>query len=210
MGIVEDAVEAYLGGLVPDRDPLLARLEAEAESEGIPIVGPQVGTLLWLLATLRGASRAVDLGTAVGYSAIWIARGLQPGGHLDTVEAREALAGRARRNLGEAGLEDAVAVHVGRAQDVLPTLGDDVDLVFNDVDKEGYPEVLPLAKRVLRPGGLLVTDNVLWSGRVADPDDTSRATEAIRRYNRLLAQDGEMATVVLPLRDGVSLSLKTR
>lgn len=208
MDLVNPAIEGYLEGLGPPRDALLARLEAEAAEEGIPIVGPQVGSLLHLLTAVQGARRVAELGTAIGYSAIWMARGLAKEGTLATVEMREAVARRARANLEEAGLAARVTVHGGRALDVFPRLGGDFDLVFNDVDKEGYPAILPLAKEALRPGGLLVTDNVLWSGRVADPEDASPATTAIREYNRRLAEDPEMHTVVLPLRDGVSVSRK--
>lgn len=210
MDLVDPAIEAYLEGLAPPRDALLTRLEAEATEEDIPIVGPQVGALLHLLAAHRAARRVAELGTAIGYSATWMARGMAKDGTLATVEMREAMARRARANLEEAGLADRVTVHVGRALDVFPRLGGDFDLVFNDVDKVGYPAVLPLAKQALRPGGLLVTDNVLWSGRVTDPGDTSEATAAIREYNRRLAEDPDMHTVVLPLRDGVSISLKRR
>lgn len=208
MDIVSEAVAGYLAELVQPRDPLLRRLETEAEEENIPIVGPQVGSLLKLLVTLRGARRVLELGTAIGYSATWMARGMRPDGELHTVEMREAMAERARANLREGGLDSVVEVHVGRALDLLPGLGTEYDVIFNDVDKEGYPDVLPLAKAALRLGGLLVTDNVLWSGRVADPEDRSEATEAIRSYNRQLAEDEDMLTVVLPVRDGVSVALR--
>ncbi len=208
MTLDAEPVRTYMERLLLPRDVLLRRLEREAEEEGWPIVGPHVGSLLHILTAAVGARRALELGTAIGYSATWIARGLPAGGRMVTVEVSEETAQRARRNLQEAGLGEVVEVRVGEAVELLPELGTGYDIIFNDIDKEGYPASLPLCKEALRPGGLLVTDNVLWSGRVADPEDRSPATEAIRAYNRRLAEDPEMATVILPLRDGVSISVK--
>jgi predicted O-methyltransferase YrrM len=208
MELWSEAVREYVEALLPTSDRILRRLEAEASEEGIPIVGPHVGALLTVLTSARGARRALELGTAIGYSTIWIARGLQAGGRLVTVEAREDMVDRARGNLKEAGLEAVVEVVHGDALDVLPGLGGGYDLIFNDVDKLAYPKLLPLCKEALQPGGVLVTDNVLWSGRVANPEDSSASTEAIREYNHLLAAAREMTTVILPVRDGISISVK--
>ncbi len=185
----------------------MRRLEHVAQEEGIPIVGPHVGALLMVLARASGTKKALELGTAIGYSAIWIARGLAPGGRLITVEKGEKMARRAQRSIAEAGLRDSVEIRVGEALGLLQSLGEDFDMIFNDVDKEGYPKLLPICKKALRPGGLLITDNVLWGGRVASQDD-SPTTKAVREYNRLLAEDEEMPTVILPLRDGVSITVK--
>ncbi len=208
MVVEVEAIGAYLDGLLPDRDAVLTRLEAEAREENIPIVGPRVGGILQILASLVGARRVLELGTAVGYSAIWLARGMVEGGKLTTVEARETMAERARRNVAEADLSDVIEVRLGQALALLPEMDGAFDLIFNDIDKESYPQVIPWAKKLLRPGGLLVTDNVLWSGRVADPADSDPWTEAIRTYNRTLADDEDMETVILPVRDGVSISVK--
>ncbi len=203
-----EAIAGYLEGLLPERDSLLTRLEAEAREENIPIVGPRVGGILLMLASLVGARRILELGTAVGYSAIWLARGMGEGGKLTSVEAGETMAERARRNIVEAHLSDVIEVRVGQALSLLAEMDGAFDLIFNDIDKDSYPQVIPWAKKLLRPGGLLVTDNVLWSGRVADPSDQDAWTEAIRTYNRILAEDEDMETVILPVRDGVSISVK--
>ncbi len=208
MAVEIEAIAGYLEGLLPERDALLTRLEAEAQKENIPIVGPRVGGILQMLSSLVGARRILELGTAIGYSAIWLTRGMGEEGRLTSFEANEATAERARRNLAEAGLGDRVEVQVGQALTLLPKMDGPYELIFNDIDKESYPQVIPWAKKLLRPGGLLVTDNVLWGGRVADPEDRSPATEAIIEYNRLLAEDEEMSTVILPVRDGVSISIK--
>ncbi|MEE9592074.1 MAG: O-methyltransferase [Thermoplasmata archaeon] len=208
MVVEVEAIAAYLEGLLPERDAVLTRLEAEAQRENIPIVGPRVGGILQMLSSLVGARRILELGTAVGYSAIWLARGMGEGGSLITLEARESMAERARRNLAEAGMGDVVEVRLGQALSLLPEVDGAFELVFNDIDKESYPQVIPYAKKLLRPGGLLVTDNVLWSGRVADPADQDAWTVAIRTYNQALADDEDMETVIFPVRDGVSVSLK--
>lgn len=210
MAVEDEAIGEYLDGLLTKRNEVLTRLEAEAKEEGIPIVGPRVGGLLQILVSVVGARRILELGTAVGYSAIWLAGGMAPEGELVSVEARASMAERARRNIAEAGLGDVIMVQLGQALSVLPEVGGDFDFIFNDIDKESYPQVIPLAKNALRPGGLLVTDNVLWGGRVADPAEKDSWTEAIRTYNRRLAEDPDMRTVILPLRDGVSLSVKRR
>ncbi len=203
-----EPLQAYLERHLPERGDVLRGLELAAQEEGIPIVGPHVGALLMVLTRASGTKRALELGTAIGYSAIWIARGLMPSGRLITVEKREEMAKRAEKSIAEAGLGDSVEIRVGEALGLLPSLGEEFDMIFNDVDKEGYPKLLPVCKKALRPGGLLVTDNVLWGGRVASQDD-SPTTKAIREYNRLLAEDEEMPTVILPLRDGVSISVKS-
>ena len=120
MVVEVETIGAYLDGLLPDRDPVLTRLEAEAREENIPIVGPRVGGLLQMLASLVGARRVLELGTAVGYSAIWLARGMGEGGKLTTVEARETMAERARRNVAEADLSDVIEVRLGLFWGVLP------------------------------------------------------------------------------------------
>lgn len=208
MDIENERLTAYVEGLLPQRDEVLRGLEAYAAEHGVPIVGPRVGTLLMILAAASEAKKALELGTAIGYSGTWIARGMASGGRLITVESRQEMARLARRNLEEAGVADSVEVVLGEASEVIPTLGNGFDFIFNDVDKERYPAILSLSKPALAKGGVLVTDNVLWSGRVASPEDETASTTAIREYNRLLAEDSEMATVILPIRDGVSISVK--
>ncbi len=206
MEIENELLYAYAEDLLQPRDKVLSDMEAFAAREGVPIVGPRVGTLLTILASSR--KKALELGTAIGYSATWIARGMAADGKLITVEAREGMANIARENLERSGLRGRVEVVVGEALDVLPDLGRDFDFIFNDIDKGGYPASLPLCKAALKAGGMLVTDNVLWKGRVALYDDEAPSTKAIREYNNGLAADPDMITVILPIRDGVSISVK--
>jgi caffeoyl-CoA O-methyltransferase len=177
--------------------------------EGWPIVGPAEGSLLHLLARSIRATRILELGTAIGYSGTWLARGLADGGELLTVEHRADTATIARRNFEKTGVANKVKVLVGHAQTILRDLEGPYDLIFNDIDKSGYPEVLEPCLDRLRVGGLLVTDNVLWSGDVARKDK-SEETAAIRTYNERLAKDPRVIVSIVPLRDGVSIALKVR
>ncbi len=207
--IVADAIEAYVDAHLAPRDPTLAAVEAQGVREDWPIVGPAEGTLLHVLTRLVRAKRALELGTAIGYSTTWIARGLEPGGELVTVEWNPDTAKLAAENLKRTGVADRVRILVGDAREILADLKGPFDLAFNDIDKEGYPAVLPLAADRLRVGGLLVTDNVLWSGAVVKAR-ADAATKAIRAYNDALAADPRFASVILPLRDGVSVAVKVR
>lgn len=207
--IVPEAIEAYVDGHLAPRDSVLAAVEAQGFREGWPIVGPAEGTLLHALTRLVRARRALELGTAIGYSGTWIARGLEPGGELVTVEVDPDTAKTASENLVRTGVADRVRILVGSAQEVLADLEGPFDFIFNDIDKKGYPAVLPVIAEKLRVGGLLVTDNVLWSGEVAKGRGDA-ATKAIRAYNDALAADPRFVSVILPLRDGVSVALKVR
>lgn len=207
--IVADGIEAYVNAHLAPRDAALAAVEAQGVRDRWPIVGPAEGTLLHLLARLVKAKRALELGTAIGYSATWIARGLEPGGELVTVEWNPDTAKLAAENLTRTGVADRVRILVGDARDIVKDLEGPFDLVFNDIDKEGYPVVLPRIAERLRVGGLLATDNVLWGGKVVRRR-ADRATKAIQAYNDALAADPRFASVILPLRDGVSVALKVR
>lgn len=207
-GIVSASIEEYMEKLIPQRDKTLMEMEEVAEREEIPIVGPQVGTLLNILVHLAGANKILELGTAIGYSTTWLARALSSdAGRVVTIEGNPTSAQRAKGYLSQAGVAERVSVMVGNALEIVPTLKDKFDFIFVDINKEDYPTVLPQCVDLLRDGGLLVTDNVLWGGMVAS-DDTSSSTQAIREYNRLLSQDSRMLTTIVPLRDGVSISIK--
>jgi len=169
--IVEEP-EAYFSRFVRDDDPLLRELELEAETERIPIVGPVVGELLYILARAMGARAVLELGTATGYSAIFLARACAPSaGSLTTLEHDPALAARARRNLERAGVEQQATVICGDALAQLPRMEGPFDLLFMDIEKADYVRALPECRRLLRQGGLLVADNVAFP----DADSFNRA-----------------------------------
>jgi caffeoyl-CoA O-methyltransferase len=158
-------LQGYFRTLIPTGDALLAELEAEAQRENIPIVGPVVGELLFILARATGAANILELGTATGYSGIYLGRGCAPhGGRVVSLEMDPATADRARGNFSKAGLEQVVEVKVGSALQVMAELSGPFDLIFLDIDKESYLPALHQARRLLRVGGLLVADNVGFAG----------------------------------------------
>jgi caffeoyl-CoA O-methyltransferase len=195
--------EAYFSEFVRDDDPLLLDLEREAEAEHIPIVGPVVGELLYVITRAMGARAVLELGTATGYSAIFLARACAAGaGSLTTLEHDAALAARARRNLERAGLEGHTTVICGDALAQLPHMEGPLDLVFMDIEKADYARALPQCRRLLRQGGLLIVDNVAF------PDAD--------RFNRAIFSDSGWRTVSLfgflpkhsPERDALCLALR--
>lgn len=212
--LLDPRVLQYLDGLLAPRDPLLTEMEAQASRERIPISGPHVGGLLALLIRLGRPSRVLEVGTAIGYAAIWMGRALQEsGGRLQTIELRAERVAEARRNLARAELSDIVEVLPGAGLEVLPTLAAGAfGLIFLDAVKAEYPAYFERALPLLADGGLLVADNALLGGEVSpqmpgghwSADDR----EGIRRYNALAFGHPALNSVLLPLRDGLTLSLK--
>lgn len=195
----------YLDALVPARHPELAAMEAEAAETGFPIIGPACGQLCYLLARVAGARSVFELGSGFGYSTAWFARAVMEngGGTVHHTVWDRALSDRARRHLGALGLLDTVTFRVGEAVEALREADGPFDLIFNDIDKEGYPASLPVIREKLRPGGLLITDNLLWSGRVMDPTADDAATGAIREYTDRIVHDPAWTAMVVPIRDGL-------
>lgn len=200
----------YIDALANRGGDVLRSIEDEGLADDWPIVGAAEGSFLHILARAIGARRILELGAAIGYSGTWWARALPPDGELTTVEADPETARIADANLTRTGVKDRVTILVGPAEEILKDLEGPFDLIFVDINKDGYPAVLEPCIRRLRVGGLLVTDNVLWHGAVADSKDRSKDTAAIRMYNERLAKDPRMLVSILPLRDGVSVALKLR
>jgi caffeoyl-CoA O-methyltransferase len=165
MSTMQPDMENYFRNFVPRRDPLLLELERQAQAERIPIVGPVVGELLFILARVTAAANLLELGTATGYSAIYLARGCEPvGGRVLSLEWDAAMAARARGNLAEAGVSQRVEVRPGDALQLMAAMEGPFDFIFLDLDKEAYLPALPHCRRLLELGGLLVTDNVGFTG----------------------------------------------
>ncbi len=163
MSEIVDKPEEYFRKLVPERDKLMIKLEAQAEKETIPIVGPVLGELLYILAAATGAKRILELGTATGYSAIYLARGCEPvDGMVVTLETDSEMAARARVNFRQAGVSDRIEIHVADAMELLPQLQDSFDFIFLDIEKQDYINVLPDCQKLIKRGGLLVADNVAF------------------------------------------------
>jgi predicted O-methyltransferase YrrM len=213
--IVPDAIERYLAGLNRASDAVLDDIARGNASRGLPLVDAEVGALLRVLATSIGATRMLEIGTAIGYSGIWLAGALPPEGMLLTMEMNEERAREARDNFVRAGLDDRVSVIVGDAGLKIAKVAGPFDLIFQDGAKHLYTPMLERLVSLLRPGGLLVTDNVLWDGEVvpgfvAKPARSDEDTRAIAEYNERLAAHPQLLTATVPLRDGVSISVKRR
>jgi len=207
-GITVAVVEDYLYSLLPPRDEVLTEIEAEAAKRDIPIVGPAVGRILYQLALMIDAKTVFELGSAIGYSTIWWARAVGEGGRVIYTDGDRKKAEEARRYFDRAGVSGRITLHTGDALEFLSEQKQEYDIIFNDVDKEDYPRVFKLVLPRLRKGGLFVTDNVLWSGRVAQKDPSEASTRAILEFNRLLYGSPDLFTTILPIRDGVAVAVK--
>lgn len=211
--IVPAAVERYLATLNHVADPLLIELAADGTRRDLPLIDAEVGALLRVQATAIDARRILEIGTAIGYSGIWLARALPPDGMLITMEVDPKRAEEARRNFARAGLAERATVMVGDASRMLHKVSGPFDLIFQDGDKQLYVPLLAPLIELLRPGGLLMTDNVLWDGEVVpnflpEPEREPEDTAAIAAYNQALAAEKRLLTTWLPLRDGVTISVK--
>lgn len=207
MNILDPSIVRYLHSLTPPRDSTLQEMERIAAEKRFPIIGPLVGRLLCQLALLTGAQRIFELGSGFGYSAIWFARGLQPGGRIICTDGSRENAVLAARFFQEARIEGLVDYRTGDALSLLAAEPGSFDIILNDVDKHEYPEVFRQAVPRLKKGGLLITDNALWQGRVVG-DDNAPGTAGIRAFNRLAFQSEDILTTIVPLRDGVALSIR--
>lgn len=203
-------VSRYLDSLVPERPPEMQAMEAYADEHNFPIVGPASGHLCYQLARMANARRIFELGSGYGYSTAWFARAVQEngGGEVFHVVWDETLSQKARGHLRALGYDAVVRYRVGEAVQALRETEGPFDLIFNDIDKEGYPAALPVIKEKLRPGGLLITDNAIWSGRVYDEADKDASTEAIREFTRLVMTDATWIGGVVPVRDGLLVAYK--
>ena len=214
MHIVAPEIERYLAALGPV-DSLLARVESEGADLDLPIIDATVGRFLEAVVLATGARQALEIGTANGYSSLWLARSLPAAGRLISIEIDPARAAIARRHFEEAGLSDRVSVMVGDAARMVHKVAGPFDLIFNDGDKLQYGPLLDRLVALLCPGGVLLTDNVLWDGEVVPglvtpPLRLPEETEAIAAYNQRLAADSRLVTSFLPLRDGLAMSVKRR
>src|SRR5262245_37987547 len=208
MAIVDPLVNAFLLDHVPVRDRVFLEMEAYAKERHFPIVGPAVGALLEVLARAISARRVFELGSGFGYSAAWWLRGMPADGTVVVTDLDAENVARGTAYLDRLGLrgryryvkEDAVAA-LRRERGPL-------DVVYCDIDKHQYPAVVDPAVERLRVGGLLVTDNALWGGRVADPTCRDADTEGIRAYDRRVASHPLLRSTILPIRDGVAVSVR--
>lgn len=206
-----EQLSSYLDGLVPERHPALQKMEAYAEEHGFPIIGPAAGHYCYLVARLSGARRVFELGSGYGYSTAWFARAVQEngGGEVHHTVWDEELSQRAREHMDKMGYGDLVRYKVSEAVQALRESAGVFDLLFVDIHKQGYPEALAVAQEKLRPGGVLIVDNVLWSGRIFDdPAGHDEATKAILELTRRATGSDAWIASVVPIRDGLLVAYK--
>jgi caffeoyl-CoA O-methyltransferase len=208
--VLPDYLSLYLDSLVPPRHPEMVEMERYAQATHFPIIGPASGQLCYLLTRLAGARRVFELGSGYGYSTAWFARAVQEngGGEVYHVVWDEELSQRARSHLAALGYTDIIRYHVGEAVATLAATPGLFDVLFLDIDKAGYPVALPVIKEKLRPGGILITDNLLYHGRIFDSTDQSATTEGVREFTRRILADPGWITALAPIRDGVQIAYR--
>lgn len=206
-GITVPEVEDYLYDMLPPRDEVLAEMEDDAAKNDYAIVGPAVARVLYQLATISGAKKVFEMGSAIGYSTIWWARAVGADGSVVYTDGDPKRAGKARKYFDRAGVTDRIVVHVGDALEILSEDKETYDIIFTDVDKVDYPRVPRLALPRLKSGGLFIADNVLWSGKLRKPNPDEQ-TKAIVAFNKLIYMSKDLFTTILPIRDGVAVCVK--
>lgn len=206
-GITTPDVEDYLYQMLPARDEVLVDMEDDAAKNDYAIVGPAVARVLYQLAVISGAKKVFEMGSAIGYSTIWWARAVGENGHVVYTDGDPKRAEKAKRYFERAGVSKRIKVRVGDALEFLSEEKEQYDIIFNDVDKVDYPRVFRLALPRLKSGGLLITDNVLWSGKLLRPNP-DEPTKAIAEFNKLIFQSPDLFTTILPIRDGVAVCVK--
>ena len=211
MNFLAPEMAKYLDTLVPERPAELRDMERIAESTKFPIIGPASGQLCYLIARLIGARRIFELGSGFGYSTAWFARAVREngGGEVHHVVWDEELSRRARAHLEKLGYSDLVRYHVAEAVKTLEETAGPFDIIFNDIDKRGYPASIDAILPKLRAGGALIIDNMLWSGRILDASDQTPDTEGVREVTRRVMQSDDWIASIVPIRDGVLVAYKT-
>lgn len=201
-------INAYLENTLHEENPILKEMGDYGRGKGFPIIGAQSGRLLHFLALAIKAKNVLELGSGFGYSALWFAMAVGEGGKVITTEGKQSNQDLAREYLTRAGMLDRVEFNVGDALEIARKYPGPFDIIFCDIDKHDYPKAVAIAKQKLRVGGILIYDNMLWHGRVVDQTDAD--TQAVLDTTKLLMDDSEFFTTLVPLRDGQSLSLRIK
>jgi caffeoyl-CoA O-methyltransferase len=208
--LISPPVQDYLRSLIPLRPAELQSMEAEAEEKDFPVIGPVCGHLCYQIALMVAARQVFEMGSGYGYSTAWFAKAVKEngGGIVHHVVWDEGLSLEAQRHIAALGLKDIVQYHVGEAVKSLKEMPGQFDLIFNDIDKHGYPDSLPVIKEKLRSGGVLIIDNMLWYGRIFDNTDRSLDTQGVREFTRLITSDPDWVVSLVPIRDGMIVAYK--
>ena len=207
MDIVNTHIVDYLLSITPERDDVLQDMEEYALSRNFPIIGPLVGRLLYSLAKVTGAKRILELGSGFGYSAYWFAKAIGKNGKVICTEGDPHNAEHAQEYFHRAKIKNKIRFLVGDALKLIDETDGQFDIIFNDIDKHQYPKAFRKAVPRLRKGGLLISDNVLWSGKILT-NKPDADTAGILTYNRLIYSSKQLFSTIVPLRDGVSISIK--
>jgi caffeoyl-CoA O-methyltransferase len=209
--IIQREQAEYLDRLLPSDDPLLAEMEAYAAEHRVPIADREVALFLEITARAINARRVLEIGMAIGYSVVHLARGMSEGGLVVTIEPNDEMIRASERFLTKAGLRDRVRIEKGFALDVIPNLQETFDLLFIDAVKEEYIDYLDLALPHLRSGGVVIVDNLLWGGQVAGEvrsPDQEESTKALREFNQHFVNHKQLRAEVLPVGDGLGYAVK--
>ena len=222
LDVLHPSINEYLLNIIPNRDEVLTEMEAYARENRFPIVGPLVGRVLHQLVLLTNPMRIFEMGSGFGYSAYWMAKALQqPEARIICTDGSEQNAERAAGYLARGGIADRIDYRVGNALEIIDETEGEFDIIYNDIDKDGYPEAFGKAIPRLRSGGLFITDNMLWQGRVVTYDTDvdvqgldeeeewrHKTTVGDKELTRLLYSSPDVFTTIIPLRDGVSVAVK--
>jgi caffeoyl-CoA O-methyltransferase len=205
----QEDVDKYIYDLLPERDAVVKEMEAYAAEHRVPIIGPAVARLLTLLVQVSGARRIFEMGSAIGYSTIWLARAAGTKAKVFYTDGNPENARRAQEHFRKAGVAKRINVQVGDALELVKKTPGKFDFIFNDINKHQYPDALRAALPKLQRGGLFVTDNTLWSGKAAQPAGAEDSdTRGVQEFNRLVYASKELFPVLIPLRDGVTVCRK--
>ncbi|SYZ73127.1 O-methyltransferase, family 3 [Candidatus Zixiibacteriota bacterium] len=208
MNITHPKIEAYISGIIPPRDKIQQEMERYARKISFPIIGPAVGRFLRQLALVSGAERILELGSGFGYSAYWFAGGMRPRGKIICTDLSEDNRARAIGFFKRGGYGRMLEYYVGDALETARGLRGRFDIILNDIDKADYPSALELGISKLRRGGIFITDNVLWSGEILKKRKSAES-EAILEFNHRLFSSKGIFSSIIPIRDGLSLAVKT-
>ena len=222
LDVLHPSINDYLLDIIPERDEVLTEMETHARENRFPIVGPLVGRVLHQLVLLTNPTRIFEMGSGFGYSAYWMAKALrQPEGRIICTDGSQENADRAADYLARGGIADRIDYRVGNALEIIDETEGEFDIIYNDIDKDGYPKAFHKAIPRLRSGGLFITDNMLWLGRVVTYDTDAdvqgldeeeqwvhKTTVGVKELARLLYSSPDVFTTIIPLRDGVSVAIK--
>ena len=209
--IIRPEQAEYLDRLTPSNTGLVAEMEAYAAEHRVPIADREVARFIEITTRATGARRVLEIGMAIGYTALHVARSLPEGGEVVTVEPSEEMIAKSEEYLGRAGLRGRVTIERGFALDVIPRLTGTFDMIFLDALKQEYAGYLELSLPLLRAGGLVIADNLLWGGQVAGEirsQDQTASTQALREFNQVFVRHPQLLAVVLPVGDGLGYAVR--